>query len=215
MLPTKTFICPTITADNSDEYYRQLNNVLNFTNRIHIDLAKYPFSPRNLIDVSQITWPDNLMVDCHIMINTPYNDLNNLIKLKPNLVIIHAEASGNFVKIADTLHKYNIKVGVGLLRATAPAVLEDVLDTIDHVLIFSGNLGYQGGSMADLRLLYKVKWLKDKAPNLEIGWDGGINEVNAYRLVSSGVNVLNVGGYIQNSINPKQAYANIRRAIKQ
>lgn len=214
MISGSPIICPTITATTPEEYNSQINNVRPFAQRIHLDLAKYPFSPRNLLDVSYVSWPADLIVDIHLMINSPYSELKQLINLRPHLVILHAEASGNFVKIADMLHSYGIQVGVALLGRTAPAILEDVLALIDHVLIFSGNLGYQGGSMANLKLLYKVVWLRQRKPELEIGWDGGINDVNAKRLVNSGINVLNVGGFIQKSGNPQRAYATIKRALR-
>lgn len=46
--------------------------------------------------------------------------------------------------------------------------------------------------------------------NIEIGWDGGINEENVGKIVSAGVSVLNVGGYIQRAKNPAGAYATLR-----
>ena len=86
------------------------------------------------------------------------------------------------------------------------------LEKIDHVLIFSGDLGHFGGK-ADLTLLNKVKYLKDKKPSLEIGWDGGINDQNAQNLLDGGVDVLNVGGYIQRSGDPAHAYAILKGII--
>jgi pentose-5-phosphate-3-epimerase len=46
---------------------------------------------------------------------------------------------------------------------------------------------------------------------LEIGWDGGINDRNISQLVFGGVDVLNVGGYIQNANNPERAYNSLFR----
>jgi pentose-5-phosphate-3-epimerase len=78
-------------------------------------------------------------------------------------------------------------------------------------LIFSGNLGYQGGSVADMQLLEKVDLLKKHKPNLEIGWDGGVNDQNVAELVLADVDVLNVGGFLQTSANPVATYHALSR----
>jgi pentose-5-phosphate-3-epimerase len=82
------------------------------------------------------------------------------------------------------------------------------MHSFDQVLIFSGHLGYHGGE-ADLGLLDKVAKVRAHHPEAEIAWDGGINDQNAAKLVAGGVNVLNVGGYIQNSSTPQEAYATL------
>ncbi len=53
----------------------------------------------------------------------------------------------------------------------------------------------------------KVQKIRDHHPEAEIGWDGGINDHNAKQLVEAGVDVLNVGGYIQQATKPADAYA--------
>ena len=83
-------------------------------------------------------------------------------------------------------------------------------EAIDHVLIFSGNLGSYGGH-ANLDLLHTVRYLKNHKPGLEIGWDGGINSQNVAQLVFGGVDVLNVGAFIQNAENPEKAYLALDR----
>lgn len=60
-----------------------------------------------------------------------------------------------------------------------------------------------------------MKQLKDLKPELEIGWDGGVDEKNALPLVEAGVDVLNVGGFIQNSSHPESAYATLDSIVKQ
>ena len=88
--------------------------------------------------------------------------------------------------------------------------IKSALGNIDHVLVFSGNLGYQGGSEADVALLDKVKKLRELKPTLEIGWDGGVSDQNARQLAEGGVDVLNTGGFVHNAENPSDAYAKLK-----
>ena len=75
-------------------------------------------------------------------------------------------------------------------------------------MIFSGDLGKFGGT-ASMMQLEKVRLIKAINPNVEIGWDGGVNVDNAYTLTQGGVDVLNVGGAIANAAEPGQVYATL------
>ena len=66
----------------------------------------------------------------------------------------------------------------------------------------------------DLELIKKVAAVRIHHPDAEIGWDGGINDQNARQLADNGVDVLNVGGFIQDSDNPKTSYEAIVSALK-
>ena len=198
-------ICPTVLASDAHDYQTQINKVSSFASRIQIDLTDGVFAKSPTIALEQVWVPEGLKADLHLMYKTPADFLDEAIKLKPHMIIVHAEADGNFIKIADKIHKAEIKVGVAILPKTSTHTIKPSLSVIDHVLIFSGDLGKFGG-VADLDLLKKIVQLKEWKEDLEFGWDGGINESNAKQLVMGGVRVLNVGGYIQNSPTPKQNY---------
>jgi ribulose-phosphate 3-epimerase len=107
-----------------------------------------------------------------------------------------------------------MEVGVALKHETSPDAIAPALDFVDHVLVFSGNLGHFGGQ-ADTRLLAKVLHLKQLKPSLEIGWDGGINDQNASLLAAGGVDVLNTGGFIQHAPNPQAAFEKLEHLTGQ
>ena len=113
---------------------------------------------------------------------------------------------------AAELHKEGIKAGLALLPETPVSNVEQILHSFDHMLIFSGNLGFFGGE-ADMSLTAKAKEAKEHHPELEVGWDGGINPGNARQLAEAGVDVLNVGGFIQNSENPLASYQELAGSI--
>lgn len=206
---SRAVICPTITAVDSREYNAQMNRISSFAKRIHIDVADGQLAPRKLIDLDQLWWPGNITVDIHIMYQQPFTYTELLIVQHPELVIVHAEADGDFLGFSARMHKHGIEVGVALLPQTKVDTIMSALGDIDHVLIFSGNLGFQGGSQADFSLLKKVRALKALKPALEIGWDGGVDDQNARTLIDGGVEVLNVGGYIQQAANAAEAYAKL------
>lgn len=205
-------ICPTILASDAHDYQTQMNRVAGFAQRIQIDITDGVFAPTPTVAIEQLWWPEGMNVDIHVMYKDPSAHLDELIGLKPHMIIVHAEAEGNFVKIADTLRKNNIKVGVALLQKTSTHTIKPSISLIDHMLIFSGDLGKFGG-VADTGLLSKVRQLKEWKRELEFGWDGGINEDNVETLLEGGIDVFNVGGYIQTAVDPKERYDKLKGLI--
>jgi ribulose-phosphate 3-epimerase len=205
-------ICPTITSENTHQYREQMERVAPFVKRIHVDFMDGKFAPTKSPGLLQAWWPEKIQVDLHIMHQNPENELDEIVGLKPQLVIVHAEAGGNFVTIARRLHEADIKTGIALLADTSVDVIKPGLEHTDHVLIFSGDLGHFGGKV-DVRLLDKVRKVRELKPDVEIGWDGGINDTNVKQLVEAGVDVLNVGGYIQRAENPKERFEILSRLI--
>jgi ribulose-phosphate 3-epimerase len=208
-------ICPTITAEEPHGYRAQAERIEPFATRWHIDLADGILAPRQLIDPDKVWWPGNVQADLHLMYKNPTEYLDVLLALHPQLIIIHAEADGDFDHWAAALHDSGIEVGVALLPDTSPDYIASAIDKVDHVLIFSGNLGYQGGSRVDMNLLSKVQQLRSLKQTLEIGWDGGVNSENAAALAAGGVDVLNVGGFIHSAANPEDAYAKLKESVRE
>lgn len=176
-----------------------------FAERIHLDFMDGLFTSNKSIDLEQAWMPEGKLVDLHLMYMRPDLYLDQILHHRPQLVIVQAEAKGNFISLAKTLQRNGIRTGVALLQETEVETIRPALGIIDYVLIFSGNLGHFGGS-ADLSLLAKVEQVRALKPGIEVGWDGGISDENAKQLVDGGVDVLNVGGYIHRSDDPEQRY---------
>jgi len=206
-------ICPTVTTDDPAVYKQQIEQTLSYAHRIHIDLADGVFTRNKLMEIEDVWWPGGVRADLHVMYQRPFDHMAALVALRPQLIIVHAEADGSFMAFAAEVHKYGIEVGVALLPETPAEAIQPALDVIDHVLIFSGNLGHFGGH-ADVSLLGKVQQLKNLKPRLEIGWDGGVNDQNAKLLALGGVDVLNAGGYLHGAVAPSTAYATLKAAIE-
>jgi ribulose-phosphate 3-epimerase len=206
-------VCPTVTAAEPHAYREQMERIASFATRVHIDLSDGSLAPNQLIDLDKVWWPGGVRADLHVMLKNPFDHVELYRVLGPQLVIVHAEGKGDFAAFAKVMHSHGIETGVALLPETPADLIIPALDMIDHVLIFSGKLGYFGGQV-DLGLLDKVAALKQAKPSLEIGWDGGINQDNIKQLVNGGIEVLNVGGAIQRSDDPAVAYDNLVAAIR-
>ena len=205
-------ICPTLTAETITEYRRQMTMLEAIAGRIHIDMMDGRFTPTQSPTLDQISWPKHLVSDIHLMYQQPELYIDEIKALKPNLVVFHYEAEVNHLNFIKALKANGIKAGLAILAPTKVEQVSFLLPELDHILIFGGHLGYQGGE-ADLSLTAKVRQLKQTGLSFEVAWDGGINDQNARQLIEAGVDVLNVGSFIHKADNPHDAYAKLEALI--
>lgn len=210
-------IAPAVLAETPEDYRHDLELAVSLSDRIQVDLADGKFASNLTINLPQVYWPSDVRADIHIMYENPLEHLPTLIAMSPHLVIFHAESEGvdysSLVSAAKELGGAGIKTGLALLPDTDTDSVSDSLEILDHVLIFTGELGHYGGEMRP-DCLGKIAEAKHINPSLEAGVDGGINDSNAAQVVAAGADVLNVGGFLQNADDPGDAYAKLENVIK-
>ena len=204
-----SMIVPTILTNDKNQYMRQYEAFSKFAKRIQVDISDGVFSPTLTMDVSN-AWrqPDWAELDLHIMVMNPSQLLPVILKIKPSLCIFHAEASENLLPLFTTLKQAGIKSGVAILKQTYPGKIAPYIQAVDHVLIFAGSLGQQGGQ-ADMLQIEKVPIIKSIKSEVEIGWDGGANMQNTRALAHSGFDVINVGSAIATAPDPAKMFADL------
>ncbi len=205
-------IVPAITVETLDQYRAATEQISGFARRVHVDISDGEFAPTFLLSEASLYWPENWEVDVHAMVARPSEHLAAILQLKPYRVIFHAEAKEDLLPIFAQLQQAGVKTGVALLKTTVPSTVQQYIQAADHVMIFSGELGYHGGT-ASMMQLEKIRLVRKIKPDVEVGWDGGVNLENAYTLTQGGVDVLNTGGTIANSENPTETYNELVKEI--
>lgn len=208
-------IAPTVLAESPEEYKATLEKIHTFAQRIHIDISDGVFAPSQTIAVNQIWWPQEWSIDIHAMVADPSQYVDALIALQPHLIIFHAEVQIDLLPVLQKIKATGIKAGISLLRTTVPSEVAVYIEAVDHVMIFSGDLGHYGGT-ASMMQLEKVRLVKNINAAAEIGWDGGAALENVFSLAQGGVDVINVGGAIQKAADAHDAYeALVKEVSKQ
>lgn len=200
-----TVIVPTILAANKDQFNAFVAAYQGFAKRVQIDITDGQLAPTLTLPESEAVLPEGIQADFHMMVARPSEHLQNIIALKPHLCVFHAECAEDLLPIFTQLKGAGIKAGVALMKQTFPAVYRGAIEAADHVLIFAGELGRQGGQ-ADMLQTEKVDLIKAINPNAEIGWDGGANLKNVRALAHAGIDVINVGSAIAGAPNPQEMY---------
>ncbi|MBQ2672623.1 hypothetical protein IJG01_01460 [Candidatus Saccharibacteria bacterium] len=201
-------IVPAILTDNKQDYRSQIERINAFTRRVQIDVTDGLFAPFPTLDITNVWWPKNWTADLHLMTANPSNYIDTILKLRPSLCILHAEASENLLPVFETLKAAGIRTGVALLPSTYPGNVKPYIEAVDHVLVFAGQLGVQG-SPADLMQMEKIALIRNMKPELEIGWDGGANITNVRALAHADLDVINVGSAISQAADPAEVFQSL------
>ena len=167
MLRTVTIV-PAVLTNNKQDYRAQLERINMYTKHIQVDVTDGKFATNETLDITNLWWPQGWTVDLHLMVEQPSFYMDTVFKLHPALCIFHAEAKENLLPIFEMLHAQGIKAGVALLKTTYPGRVKQYIEAADHVLIFAGDLGRQGGA-ADMMQMEKIKIIRGMKPEVEIG----------------------------------------------
>ncbi len=201
-------IVPTITTAEQAVFNENLARFSQFSKRIQIDASDGSFAPTTLVPLTSMNIPENLNIDLHVMSARPSEHLPAIISLKPRLCILHAEVDDDLLALFSRLKEAGIKVGLALIKTTFPGRIIDYIQAADHVMIFAGELGSQGGTI-DMMQTEKVPLIRKIKPNVEIGWDGGANLSNVRALAHAGINVINVGSAITQAADAAAMYQSL------
>ena len=186
--------------------YKNWIKKLNETNitKLHLDIMDSTFTPsssfsiQEAYEISELSKKD---LDVHIMSTNLDNILDDYIKLNPETINIHYEASNNIEKYINKIKKNNIKVGIAINPETNISEIYSYLDKIDQVLIMSVNPG-KGGQEFKEETIEKLKLLNNLKSNYKfiVEVDGGINN-NTIKKVTDLVDIVVSGSYITKDNN--------------
>lgn len=187
-------IVPTILATTPGEYHDRLERVKGTAKRVHVDIADGEFAPTKTINLAQVYVPEGVELDIHLMVKNPFDYLESALALKPALVIVHVEAAGDHSDCIAEIQSFGVDAGVALLPETQVQDHAELIQSADHALIFTGDLGHYGGDL-DHDQLHKLVDVKLLKPDIETSVDGGVNKGNIDELDAD---VLYVGsGYME------------------
>ena len=147
-------------------------------------------------------------LDVHLMIVHPEKYIERFAKAGASILTFHYETVDNPTMVIEAIKAQGIKAGITINPDVAVSMLEPYIDKVDVVLLMTVYAGY-GGQQFIEKSYERIAELKEiiqrKNAHCVIEVDGGINEKNAARLFTSGVNVLVSGSAVFKSTNPIEA----------
>jgi ribulose-phosphate 3-epimerase len=214
---TKTKISPSILSADFSILKKEIKSVEPYCDFLHIDIMDGHFVPNITIGpciVRSIRKITNLIFDVHLMISEPDKFIEDFANAGADYITIHAEVDKPLLQLIKKIKKYGKKAGVSLNPDTDIDKVMPYIRDIDLILVMSVFPGFAGQKFIP-DVLKKVEMLVNarkinRAKNLLIEIDGGINEKTAKLAREAGVDILAAGSYIFKSKDRKKAIEKLR-----
>ena len=183
---------------------------------LHIDVMDGVFVPNISFGfpvLEAIRKHTNKTLDVHLMIANPDQYLEAFKKSGADYLTVHYEACVHLNRTIARIKELGMKAGVALNPHTPVSVLEEILPSLDLVLLMSVNPGFGGQSFipSTINKVTKLKALISSTnSNALIEIDGGVNLLTGKALADAGANALVAGSFVFNSANPSQTIADLK-----
>jgi ribulose-phosphate 3-epimerase len=170
--------------------------------RIHIDVMDGHFVPNLSMGapiVESLRRVTSLPLEVHLMISSPDSFVDEFAAAGSDSFIVHWEGNHNLSRTVQSIKSLGKPVGVAINPATPAAVLEEILQDIDQVLVMTVNPGF-GHQHFLHTTLPKIRRIREmiirSKPECDLEVDGGIDATTAPLVVGAGANVLVAGSAI-------------------
>src|ERR1022692_2105151 len=188
---------------------------------LHLDVMDGHFVPNLTIGppvVESIRKATKLHLDVHLMIENAERYVVGFVEAGANSVSVHYESCRHLDATLGLIRKAGAMAGIVLNPATPVAVLEDVLEVADYVLLMSVNPGF-GGQKLIPYVLEKVRKLdtlrRQKRLVLPIEIDGGVHRENLAEVVRAGCDRIVTGSALFHSADPEATLREMREIAAQ
>jgi ribulose-phosphate 3-epimerase len=188
---------------------------------LHLDVMDGHFVPNLTIGppvVESIRKIARSRLDVHLMIEDPDRYAPVFIQAGADQISVHQEACRHLNRTLRMIQDEGALAGVVLNPATPVALLDDVLEVADYVLIMSVNPGF-GGQQFIPRALDKVRELdrkrRERRLELPIEIDGGITVDNLAEVVRAGCDWIVTGSSVFHTADPAARVSEMRQIAQE
>ena len=179
-------------------------------NYIHLDVMDGDFVPNLTFGpkfISDIRKHTNKTFDVHLMINRVDKFLQDYIDAGSDIITFHIEIDEDIERNLQYIKSKGLKTGLAIKPNTDWNTITPFVHLIDQALVMTVEPGFGGQSFMNNQLL-KVEEIKklsqEKKLTLDIGVDGGVDNITGPLCINAGANVLIAGSYLfkqENLIN--------------
>jgi ribulose-phosphate 3-epimerase len=172
--------------------------------RIHIDVMDGHFVPNISMGepvVRSLRRVTRLPLEAHLMISNPDFFLDEFAQAGTDSFLVHWEGNNDLSRTVQCIKALGKRVGVAINPATPAAVLEDIMQDLDQVLVMTVNpgFGHQHFLHGTLPKIARAREMIDRIkPGCGLEVDGGIDATTAALAVGAGADVLVAGSAIFN-----------------
>ena len=168
---------------------------------LHVDIMDGHFVPNLSFGYSLVKAMrpvTDLVLDVHLMIDTPIKYAENFCKAGADYLTIHVEADTpeNIRKTLELIRSLGVKPGIVVKPKTPAEAIEEYLPMVDMVLVMTVEPGFGGQKfMADMMpKVKKLRQMLDKVnPACHLEVDGGVDLNTVNECKANGADVFVAG----------------------
>jgi len=176
---------------------------------IHVDVMDGHFVPNITIGplvVRALRGVTELPLDVHLMIERPEQFVQSFAEAGSNLISVHVEAAVHLERLIARIKSLGNRAGVVLNPATPLVLAEEIIPTVDFVLLMSVNPGFPAQTFiaSVLNKVARLREMLDRTnPQCRIEVDGGITLQNVESVVKAGAQMIVAGSAIFDTPDPE------------
>lgn len=199
----KKFLAPSILSANFLNLEQQIKAVeAGGADFIHCDIMDGHFVPNITFGpmvVAAANKATDLPLDVHLMIEKPDLLIPQFVQAGADYITVHQEEVVHLDRTIQLIKQLGAKAGVVINPATPVNTLENILSSLDMVLVMSVNPGF-GGQKFIASTLQKVEILRNLRIKNNYSYlieiDGGMNTQTIPLAIEAGVDVFVAGSAI-------------------
>ena len=168
---------------------------------LHVDIMDGHFVPNLSFGYSWVKAMrkiTDLVLDVHLMIDTPIKYAEEFCKAGADYLTVHVEADTeeNILKTIELIRSLGVKPGVVVKPKTPAEAVLPFIDKVDMILVMTVEPGFGGQRfMADMmpKLKQLRQMIEERNPGCHLEVDGGVDLVTAQVCKENGADVLVAG----------------------
>ena len=184
---------------------------------LHVDVMDGHFVPNLTFGaplVRALRRLTSMPIDVHLMVERPERYLGEFADAGASVFTFHPEATVHVQRHLATARQLGMVAGLALNPSTPVALLEEILDDVELVLVMSVNPGYGGQSYIPqstdkIRRVRALLERRNSRAALEV--DGGITMATIGEAWGAGADTFVAGTAVFGAADPGQAVRDLKR----
>jgi len=209
-------IVPAVIPKNIEHLKETLTKIAPFTHEVQIDVVDGVFVPFTSWPygegetISQIApFTHEFLIEMDLMVENPETVVEEYLKAGVRRVIVHLESTKELGRIRALKERYDFKLGLSIGNDTHIEVLTDEMSMADYVQLMGiAQIGSQGQPF-DVRVLQRIRDIKNTHPNLLVSIDGSVNEETVSPLMKAGADRCVVGSAVVGEVDSHRAFVRL------
>lgn len=181
---------------------------------LHIDIMDGHFVPNlslspDVVRMAKAT--TSLYLSVHLMCSKPSHLLALFLAAGSDLIQVHVEAEDAPGPLLKQIRADGRRAGLVLNPETPAEAAWPYLEQVDEILFMTVHPGF-GGQAFLPHVLPKIEAVRQRAPQLDLSVDGGINDETAALCARAGINIMIAGTHLYRQADMAAGIRNLRKA---